>query len=129
MRTLRETDRTRRGGLRGVQTARGLGQRARTYTSVVPILAWRIAAWLWWSGNWAGVFEGAVRDGRDSMSHRNQVSGMRLVCAWCLAVLSGSPDESSTVTHGICQACFARELNKLTPEAQREEGTAWTSRC
>lgn len=47
------------------------------------------------------------------------VSGARLVCAWCGLLLAGSPDDSSGVTHGICEACFSRVMSPLSDHKEK----------
>lgn len=44
---------------------------------------------------------------------------MRVVCAWCDAELDPAPGPEGAVSHGICPACYKREMAKL-----REPATA-----
>lgn len=35
---------------------------------------------------------------------------MRVICAWCQAVLVDVPEDERGTSHGMCDACYAREV-------------------
>lgn len=38
---------------------------------------------------------------------------MRVMCAWCGRVIVPGPNEYVETSHGICDACCTKQLNKI----------------
>jgi hypothetical protein len=41
---------------------------------------------------------------------------MKVVCAVCQVVISETDDEVEIVSHGYCEPCYNKEIEKLTKE-------------
>ena len=42
---------------------------------------------------------------------------MKIICAWCQAIIRDDTDGEAELSHGICDECFRKQIESMTQEA------------